>query len=107
MLTPSRGEFILDAGCGTGVFTTHILETGARVVGLELSRPMLVRAIFKYKGRPFLSVQGDMRRLPFADDSFDKAGIRICRYNPVQKGSDGKSVYVHCWGRGRPNGHCR
>ena len=73
MLTPSRGEFVLDAGCGTGVFTRHILETGARVVGLELSRPMLARAIFKCKGRPFLSVQGDMRRLPFADDSFDKA----------------------------------
>ena len=73
MLTPGREEFVLDAGCGTGVFTTHILETGARVVGLELSGPMLIRAIFKQKGRPFLSVQGDMRRLPFADDSFDKA----------------------------------
>ena len=45
MLTPSYGEFILDAGCGTGVFTTLILETGARVVGLEVSLPMLVRAI--------------------------------------------------------------
>ena len=37
----------------------------------------------------------------------DKAGIWICRDNPVQKGSNGNSVYVHCWGRGRPNGHCR
>lgn len=73
MLRPSRGEIVLDAGCGTGVFTTHICETGARVVGLELSRPMLVRAIFENKGIPFLSAQGDMRRLPFADDSFDKA----------------------------------
>jgi len=73
MLTPSRGEIVLDAGCGTGVFTTHICETGAKVVGLELSRPMLGRAAFKNKGMPFLSVQGDMRRLPFAGDSFDKA----------------------------------
>ena len=71
MLTPSRGEIILDAGCGTGVFTAHICETGARVIGLELSRPMLVRATNKIM--PFLSVQGDMRKLPFADDSFDKA----------------------------------
>jgi hypothetical protein len=39
--------------------------------------------------------------------TLDKAGIRICRDNPVQKGSNGKSVYVHCWGRGRPNGHRR
>ena len=73
MLMPSPGEFILDAGCGTGVFTTHILKTGARVVGLELSHPMLVRALWKCARRPFLSVQGDMRRLPFADDSFNKA----------------------------------
>ncbi len=73
MLLPSHGEFILDAGCGTGVFTADILETGAKVVGLELSRPMLVRTMGKCRGRPFLSVQGDMRSLPFADDSFDKA----------------------------------
>jgi ubiquinone/menaquinone biosynthesis C-methylase UbiE len=73
MLNPGRGEFILDAGCGTGVFTADILEAGARVAGAELSRPMLLRAVFKYKGKPFLSVQGDMRRLPFSDGSFDKA----------------------------------
>jgi ubiquinone/menaquinone biosynthesis C-methylase UbiE len=73
MLAPGQGEIILDAGCGTGVFTKHIFETGARVVGLELSRPMLVQAAFKNKGLPFLSFQGDMRRLPFADDAFDKA----------------------------------
>jgi ubiquinone/menaquinone biosynthesis C-methylase UbiE len=73
LLKPSRGEFILDAGCGTGVFTAHMLEPGARVVGLELSRPMLIRTMFKNKGRRFLSVQGDMQNLPFADGSFDKA----------------------------------
>jgi ubiquinone/menaquinone biosynthesis C-methylase UbiE len=73
MLIPSRGEIILDTGCGTGVFTREIGETGARVVGLEISRPMLVRAALKNRGIPFLSVQGDMRRLPFVDDSFDKA----------------------------------
>ena len=73
MLKPSRGEFILDAGCGTGVFTAHLLERGARVVGLELSRPMLTRTMIKSEGRGFLSVQGDMQNLPFADGSFDKA----------------------------------
>ena len=72
MLKPDRGEFILDAGCGTGVFTSDLLEREAKVVGLELSRPMLVRAMFKNKGRYFLSVQGDMRNLPFAQAAFDK-----------------------------------
>jgi len=73
MLKPSRGEFILDAGCGTGVFTVPLLERDAAVVGLELSRPMLTRTMFKSRGRRFLPVQGDMRSLPFADGSFDKA----------------------------------
>jgi ubiquinone/menaquinone biosynthesis C-methylase UbiE len=72
MLKPDRGEFILDAGCGTGVFTSDLLEREAKVVGLELSRSMLVRAMFKNKGRHFLSVQGDMRNLPFAQAAFDK-----------------------------------
>jgi ubiquinone/menaquinone biosynthesis C-methylase UbiE len=72
LLKPGSGEFILDAGCGTGVFTAHLLERGAGVVGLELSRPMLIRTLSKSKGRLFLPAQGDMRNLPFADGSFDK-----------------------------------
>jgi len=72
MLKPDRGEFILDAGCGTGVFTSDLLGREAKVVGLELSRSMLVRAMVKNKGRYFLYVQGDMRNLPFAQAAFDK-----------------------------------
>jgi ubiquinone/menaquinone biosynthesis C-methylase UbiE len=73
LLKPEGGEFILDVGCGTGVFTSYFLEAGAEVVGLELSRPMLIRGMVKNRGRRFLPVQGDMRNLPFADASFDKA----------------------------------
>ena len=73
MLKPEHGEFILDAGCGTGVFTLELVERGAKVVGLELSRPMLIRAMVKNKGRCFIPVQGDMRNLPFAEAAFDKA----------------------------------
>lgn len=72
MLQPRKGETILDAGCGTGVFTLDILDAGASVVGLELSLPMLRRAGDKARGRPFRMVRGDMRELPFADNTFDK-----------------------------------
>jgi len=34
MVKPSKGELILDAGCGTGVFTKDFILEGARVVGL-------------------------------------------------------------------------
>ncbi len=72
LLCPGQEEKILDAGCGTGVFTRDLLDTGSKVTGLELSFPMLMRAGGKAEGRPFLMVQGDMRRLPFGDGCFDK-----------------------------------
>ena len=73
MLAPGPGDVILDAGCGTGIFTADILDTGARVVGLELVLEMLRRAVTKCPDRTLQSVIGDMQRLPFADASFHKA----------------------------------
>lgn len=73
MLRPFKGERILDAGCGTGIFTRDVVAAGARVVGLELSFPMLMRAGEKSVGSPFSMVMGDMKRLPFKDHAFDKS----------------------------------
>ena len=72
MLDPGHGETILDAGCGTGIFVVDLVEAGARVVGLELSPAMLRRSGAKFSGRAFYPVQGDMSRLPFADNSFPR-----------------------------------
>jgi ubiquinone/menaquinone biosynthesis C-methylase UbiE len=72
MLGPDQGEIILDVGCGTGVFTLDILIFGPRVVGLDISRPMVVRACNKAKNYAFSGIVGDMMSLPFDDNSFDK-----------------------------------
>ncbi len=72
MLQPLPGEKILDAGCGSGVFTRHLLAAGAQVDGLEISLPMLQRAREISAGYPFRSIQGDMLHLPFRDNRFDK-----------------------------------
>ena len=72
MIRPGHGEKILDAGCGTGVFSADLLASGAHVTGVELSLPMLRHAGKKSLGHPFEMVLGDMRRLPFAAGSFDK-----------------------------------
>jgi ubiquinone/menaquinone biosynthesis C-methylase UbiE len=72
MVRPGNGERILDVGCGTGIFTLDFLGAKARVTGLELSLPMLRRAGRKAAGLPFHMVQGDMRTLPFINNSFDK-----------------------------------
>jgi len=72
MLRPSQGERILDAGCGTGVFTRDVITAGAQVVGIDLSFTMLARAQGRLSGSPFMPLQGDMKRLPFKDRTFDK-----------------------------------
>lgn len=72
MARPGQGEKILDVGCGTGIFTVDLLAAGSQVTGLEISLPMLRHAGKKASGLTFYMVQGDMRLLPFASDSFDK-----------------------------------
>jgi ubiquinone/menaquinone biosynthesis C-methylase UbiE len=69
---PSKGERILDAGCGTGVFTRDFLSSGARVTGLDVSIPMLLRARVKTPGVDWPLVTGDILKLPFAESSFGK-----------------------------------
>lgn len=70
MLTPAPGERILDAGCGTGIFTQDICVPGTRVVGLELSFPMLQGAVRRFRGSPFQGIQGDINHLPFSNNAF-------------------------------------
>jgi ubiquinone/menaquinone biosynthesis C-methylase UbiE len=72
LLDPNRGERVLDAGCGTGIFTSDILASGARVVGLDISMPMLHLAGKKGEGYPLHLIAGDMTQLPLADGVFDK-----------------------------------
>ncbi len=72
LLRPEQGEIILDVGCGTGVFTLDILSFEPYVIGLDISRPMVIRADHKAKKYPFSGIVADMMSLPFADGSFDK-----------------------------------
>jgi trans-aconitate methyltransferase len=43
-LAPKPGERILDVGCGTGQLTADIANSGAEVVGLDLSAEMIAAA---------------------------------------------------------------
>jgi trans-aconitate methyltransferase len=44
MLAPARAERVLDLGCGDGVLTRRIRESGAEVVGLEPDPALAARA---------------------------------------------------------------
>ncbi len=83
LLDPAPGETILDAGCGTGVFTIDILSAGAGVVGLDISLPMLLRAREKMKGYPFREIAGDLLRLPFRESVFDRT-VSVTAFEFVQ-----------------------
>jgi ubiquinone/menaquinone biosynthesis C-methylase UbiE len=72
LLEPKPEEFILDAGCGTGVFTLDILPLRTRVIGVDLSFPMLSRAKQKTGGYHFQAVLADISSLPFSQNAFDK-----------------------------------
>ena len=63
---------VLEVGCGTGHFTRWFSEQGLRAVGLDLSRPMLVKAI--QLGSP-PCVRGDGLALPFLADAFDLVSL--------------------------------
>jgi SAM-dependent methyltransferase len=69
-----EGGPVLELGCGTGRLTIPVARTGARVVGIDRSRPMLSYATARARRlrlaeRPRL-VLGDIRDLPFRDRSF-------------------------------------
>lgn len=72
LLRPKSHEFILDAGCGTGVFTLEILSLRTHVIGVDLSLPMLSRAAMKTRGYHFQAVLTDISFLPFPENAFDK-----------------------------------
>jgi 2-polyprenyl-6-hydroxyphenyl methylase/3-demethylubiquinone-9 3-methyltransferase len=64
-LGPLAGKLVLDLGCGKGRFAKVLTDSGARVIGLDLSAAMLAAA-------PELErVRATARRLPFAAGSFD------------------------------------
>lgn len=66
---PLAGELALDAGCGTGIYTTRLIDAGIEVTGVDIDPEMLAAARIKAPGATF--VEGDLAALPFVDDRFD------------------------------------
>jgi SAM-dependent methyltransferase len=74
LLPAVDGKRVLDAGCGTGVYSAWLVEHGAEVVGVDVSEEMLAHARDAVPAdAPAEFVQGDLGEpLDFAaDDAFD------------------------------------
>ncbi len=70
-----RGGRLLDVATGTGDIGYEALKQDAttRVVGMDLTREMMVRGRGKVAGLSFPFAEGDALALPFGDDMFDAA----------------------------------
>lgn len=71
---PDRGR-LLDVATGTGDIGYEALriDPALQVVGIDLTREMMLRGQGKHPGRSFPFTEGDALALPFADATFDAA----------------------------------
>lgn len=62
------GQRILDLGCGNGALTAELAKNGAKVLGIDNSAEMIVKARFRYPELMFAEI--DALELPY-DGEFD------------------------------------
>jgi SAM-dependent methyltransferase len=67
-LAPRPGELVVDLGCGSGRALLWNRDLGASMMGIDIA------PFFSHDARDGVDLLlGDLRRLPFADATFDKA----------------------------------
>lgn len=97
------GEVVLDVGCGCGATTEELaLLVGAsgRVVGLDVSAPMLARARERLSGRPVELLLGDAATVALPARSFD---VLFSRFG-VMFFDDPLAAFAHLRGALKPGG---
>lgn len=75
-ITISKDAALLDVGCSTGLFFSHIANKAGLLVGLDLSRELLLQANKRAKHyKNVFLVLGDADNLPFIDQFFNSVFI--------------------------------
>ena len=65
----SEDHLLLDAGCGSGLFSNMAIEAGAQVIGVDAAPGLLEVARQRNPKNNFL--EEDLEALPFGDNGFD------------------------------------
>ena len=69
LVRPSKGETLLDMGCGSGAFVEHLKLLGLRTIGIDISFNNVRTAASKSSECAFFVA--DAEQLPFSDKEFD------------------------------------
>src|SRR5688572_340753 len=78
-LGPIKSQLVLDAGCGSGMFSSIAIKTGAQLIGVDAAPGLLEVARQRNPHNNFL--EEDLESLPFADESFHVvAGFNSFQY---------------------------
>ena len=77
LVEPQRGDLVLDLSCGTGNYALALAQRGFRVVGVDVSEPMLrvARAKARRGGIALALVRADGGALPFRAGAFDLVAV--------------------------------
>ena len=105
-----KGKTVLDVGVGNGRYAQVALESGAEVIGIDLSHAAEVA--FRNTGGKVQTIQCDVFNLPFRDESFDCIySIGVLHHSPDTKSaflsllrilSKGGLISVHLYKKGNP-----
>jgi trans-aconitate 2-methyltransferase len=105
LLAPQPGERILDLGCGTAHLTSRIAESGAEVVGVDLSPEMIEQARGNYPGLRFEVADGTSLRFDSEFDAVfsnaaihwmkDPAGVAASIYRALKPGGRFVAEFGH------------
>jgi SAM-dependent methyltransferase len=85
------GEEVLDVACGYGRIANRLAARGATVTGLDADPLFLAKA--REAGSSARFVEGDMRRLPFGDASFEAALLWFTSFGYFD--DDGNRAVLH------------
>jgi ubiquinone/menaquinone biosynthesis C-methylase UbiE len=67
----SEGSKVTDIGCGDGYGSYKLYKEGFEVVGVDISNEMIARAKEREVPDELTFTQGDIKELPFGDNTFD------------------------------------
>jgi ubiquinone/menaquinone biosynthesis C-methylase UbiE len=68
-----KGSNVIDLGCGYGYGAWKLHQTGYDVIGIDLSNEMVEKAKARGENERLRFIQGDLTKLPFADETFSGA----------------------------------